>query len=235
MHKTLFIFLYLLGCCATVANAQEPQIKSSGKLILVRHGQSTWNRQNRFTGWTDVPLTQRGCQQALRAADQLKDMRIDVAYTSRLKRASHSLDLIMGKIGRPPKVIADQALNERHYGLLQGLNKKWTARILGRKRVHKWRRSYEGKPPFGESLKMTAQRTIPFYNQHIARDLRDGKNVLVVAHGNSLRSIIMHLEKLSPSQVPGLNLSTGVPIIYQLDNHGQILSKQVRDWKSARP
>ena len=169
-------------------------------LVLVRHGESQWNLENRFTGWVDVPLSPKGVEEARAAGERLKkeNIRFDVAYTSALKRAQDTLKLILEKIGQsgiPAQM--DKALNERHYGDLQGLNKAETAQKFGDEQVKIWRRSYDIAPPNGESLKDTSARTLPYFNAHVLRDLKAGKNVIVAAHGNSLRSIVMELEKLS--------------------------------------
>jgi 2,3-bisphosphoglycerate-dependent phosphoglycerate mutase len=198
------------------------------KLVLVRHGQSLWNLENRFTGWVDVPLTALGRTEARQAASQLKDIPFAVAYTSMLSRAQETLEIILGEIGQRPPVIRDQALNERHYGDLQGLNKADTAKRYGDAQVKLWRRSYDVAPPNGESLELTAKRTLPFYDRAIGGDLRLGKHVLVVAHGNSNRSIAMQLEQLSREQVISLELATGVPIVYEIAEDGRMLSKTVR-------
>ena len=197
-------------------------------LVLIRHGESQWNLENRFTGWTDVPLTDKGRDEARGAGAKLRGIHFDKAYTSVLKRAIDTLDIVLqtiGQVGIP--VSYDQALNERHYGDLQGLNKAETAAKYGKEQVHQWRRSYDIAPPGGESLKDTAARTLPYFELHIVADLRAGKNVLVSAHGNSLRSIVMHLDKLSREQVLELNLATGVPIVYEFGPDLQILSKKV--------
>jgi 2,3-bisphosphoglycerate-dependent phosphoglycerate mutase len=198
------------------------------KLVLVRHGQSVWNSQNRFTGWVDVPLTEKGKEEAFKAGELLKDIRFNVAYTSALTRAQETLRIILETIGLLIPVIKDQALNERHYGALQGLNKdraraKWGAEI-----VHLWRRSYDVPPPEGESLKDTANRTIPFLERAIMGDIYDGRDVLVVAHGNSLRSIVMYLEKLSPEEIVKVEIPTGTPIVYDLGKDGRVLKKEIR-------
>ena len=198
------------------------------KLVLVRHGQSLWNLENRFTGWVDVPLTDKGREEARRAASQLKDIRFAVAYTSMLTRAQETLEIILKDLGQRPPVIRDQALNERHYGDLQGLNKADTAKRYGEAQVKLWRRSYDVPPPNGESLELTAKRTLPFYDRAIGGDLRQGKDVLVVAHGNSNRSIAMELEKLSREQVLSLELETGVPIVYDIAEDGRLISKTIR-------
>jgi 2,3-bisphosphoglycerate-dependent phosphoglycerate mutase len=197
-------------------------------LALLRHGQSLWNLENRFTGWIDVPLTEKGRAEAKAAGEVLADLKFDVAYTSMLTRAQETLELALsGRATRPP-VIRDAALNERHYGDLQGLNKADTAQRYGEAQVKVWRRSYDVAPPNGESLEMTAKRTLPFYDRAIGGDLRQGKNVLVVAHGNSIRSIVMKLDALSPEQVVALELETGVPWVYEIGPDGSVRSKQVR-------
>ncbi|RUM49250.1 MAG: 2,3-bisphosphoglycerate-dependent phosphoglycerate mutase [Hydrogenothermus sp.] len=198
------------------------------KLVLVRHGQSVWNLQNRFTGWVDVPLTEKGKEEAYRAGELLKDIKFDVAYTSALTRAQETLRIILETVGLLIPVIKDQALNERHYGALQGLNKDRARQKWGADIVHLWRRSYDIAPPEGESLKDTAARTIPFLERAIMGDIVDGRNVIVVAHGNSLRSIVMYLEKLSPEEIVKVEIPTGTPIVYDLDENGNILNKEIR-------
>lgn len=197
-------------------------------LALVRHGQSLWNLENRFTGWVDVPLTPKGEEEARRAAHLLRDagLSFDIAYTSALTRAQASLQIMLAEWGVSIPVIRDQALNERHYGDLQGLNKSDTAAKYGEDQVKIWRRSYDVPPPNGEALLNTAERTLPFFERCILGDIRQGKNVLVVAHGNSNRSIVMDLDKLSREAVLELNLATGVPLVYELDDHGVVLSKR---------
>src|SRR5262249_3993498 len=197
-------------------------------LVLIRHGQSLWNLENRFTGWVDVPLTDPGPAQARRAAELIQDIRFDVAYTSVLWRAQETLDIILQGLGQKPPVIRDQALNERHYGDLQGLNKAEMAKRYGAEQVKLWRRSYDVAPPGGESLEMTAKRTLPFFDRAIMGDLAQGKQVLVVAHGNSNRSIVMQLDKLTREQVIELNLDTGVPLVYDIAPDGTVVSKQIR-------
>ncbi|MFP2902955.1 2,3-bisphosphoglycerate-dependent phosphoglycerate mutase [Corallococcus sp. 4LFB] len=195
-------------------------------LALVRHGQSLWNHENRFTGFVDVPLTEQGRDEARKAADALKGLKFDVAYTSALSRAQETLAILLDTLGQRPPVIRDAALNERHYGDLQGLNKADAAREFGEKQVHIWRRSFDVPPPNGESLEMTAKRVLPFFDRAIAGDLRQGKNVLVVAHGNSNRSLVMRLDKLSGETVVGLELATGVPLVYEIGAEGQVVSKR---------
>ncbi len=197
------------------------------KLILVRHGQSLWNLEDRFTGWVDVPLTALGEQEARNAGTKLKGTDLQVAYTSTLQRAQDTLRLIQESGGMSLPVIRDQALNERHYGDLQGLNKTQTAAKFGKEQVHIWRRSYDIPPPNGESLEMTAARTLPFFERCILGDIAQGKNVLVVAHGNSNRSIVMRLDGLTKEQVLELNLATGVPLIYVLEKDGTVIGKSI--------
>jgi 2,3-bisphosphoglycerate-dependent phosphoglycerate mutase len=195
-------------------------------LALVRHGQSLWNHENRFTGFVDVPLTEKGRAEARQAAESLKGLQFDVAYTSALTRAQETLALILESLGQRIPVIRDASLNERHYGDLQGLNKEDAAKRWGDDQVKKWRRSYDIPPPNGESLEMTARRVLPFYERAISGDLRQGKNVLVVAHGNSNRSLVMKLDKLTGEQVVGLELATGVPLVYELSAEGDVLGKR---------
>ena len=198
------------------------------QLVLIRHGESQWNLENRFTGWVDVPLTEKGREEARGAGEKLRDIRFDKAYTSVLQRAIETLEILLEVIGQERiPVERDPALNERHYGDLQGLNKAETAEKVGKEQVHVWRRSYDVAPPGGESLKDTAARTLPYYESHIVPDVRAGKNVLVSAHGNSLRSIVMHLDRLTKEQVLELNLATGVPIVYEMGSDLQVLSKRI--------
>ncbi len=193
------------------------------KLALVRHGQSLWNLENRFTGWVDVPLTAQGEEEARRAGERLKGLHLDVAYTSGLRRAQDTLRLIMESMGIDIPTIRDQALNERDYGDLAGLNKDDMREKYGEEQVRIWRRSYDVAPPGGESLKMTRERTVPFFERAVLGDIRQGKDVLVVAHGNSNRSIVMALENLTPEQVLELELATGIPRVYELSTSGEVL------------
>jgi 2,3-bisphosphoglycerate-dependent phosphoglycerate mutase len=198
-------------------------------LVLVRHGESQWNLENRFTGWVDVELSPKGVEEAAAAGDRLKkeNIKFDLAFTSDLKRAQNTLKSILDKLGQAGiPVTKDQALNERHYGELQGLNKAETAQKYGDEQVKIWRRSYDVPPPGGESLKDTAARTLPYFESKILSELKKGKNVIVGAHGNSLRSIVMHLDKLTKEQVLELNLGTAVPLVYQLDKDLKIVSKK---------
>ncbi len=189
-------------------------------LILLRHGQSQWNLENRFTGWIDVPLSSLGEEEARQAGEKLKGRKIDVVYTSVLKRAIDTATLALKVAGKSElSIIRNGALNERHYGDLQGLNKAETAEKYGAEQVHIWRRSFSVRPPGeeGESLEMTISRVLPYYEEHILPELRAGKNVLVVAHGNSLRALIYTLEKHTPESIMELNIPTGVPLLYELE------------------
>ncbi|HEV51061.1 MAG TPA: 2,3-diphosphoglycerate-dependent phosphoglycerate mutase [Thermoprotei archaeon] len=198
-------------------------------LCLIRHGESLWNAENRFTGWVDVPLTDKGRSEATRAGELLKKegIKFDVAYTSVLSRAIETLELCLKSMQVDMPIIKDAHLNERHYGDLQGLNKAETAKRYGDEQVRLWRRSYDVAPPNGESLKDTQKRTVPFFENCILTDIKMGKNVLVVAHGNSLRSIVMYLEKISEKDIPLLEIPTGVPIVYELDSEGNVKSKKL--------
>jgi 2,3-bisphosphoglycerate-dependent phosphoglycerate mutase len=188
-------------------------------LIMVRHGQSTWNLENRFTGDVDVDLTPLGEEEAKKAGRLLKTFHLDKAYSSVLKRAIHTLDIILKETGNGTiPVTKSPALNERNYGDLQGLNKTDIEKKYGVSQVLLWRRSFDVAPPHGESLKNTYDRVVPYYTKEIAPDLRGGKNVLVVAHGNSLRALMMYLENISQEEIVNLNLATGVPKLYDLDN-----------------
>lgn len=205
------------------------------KLILLRHGESQWNLENRFTGWVDVPLSPKGEEEARKAGEKLKNIKIDKRYTSVLKRAIDTDRIAMevaGKLDVP--VERNMALNERHYGALQGLNKEETAKKYGKEQVHLWRRSYDIAPPkdvtelnpdgISESLKDTADRVIPYYLSNIKPDVDAGLNVLVTAHGNSLRALVMYLDNLSKEEVLELNIPTGIPIVYEFES-GKIVNK----------
>ena len=199
-------------------------------LMLVRHGQSQWNLENRFTGWIDVPLTQAGGAEAQKAGELIGKLRLrfDVAYTSVLVRATETLRIILNILHQEEiPIVQDAALNERHYGELQGLNKDEMRKKFGEEQVQLWRRSYDVAPPGGESLKDTAARTIPFFEARILPDVKAGKNVLVSAHGNSLRSIVMHLDHLTQEEVLKLEIPTGVPIRYEILPDGTVASKEI--------
>ena len=198
------------------------------QLILLRHGESQWNLENRFSGWVDVPLSPRGESEAKQAGLKLKSYPIDIAYTSVLRRANDTLKLALEtaeKTGIP--IVKTLALNERHYGEQQGLNKEETAKKFGEEKVRIWRRSYDVAPPGGESLKDTAARTLPYYREVILKDLAQGKNVLIAAHGNSLRSMVMEIEKLTPEEILKVEIPTGIPIVYEFDSSSNLKSKKV--------
>jgi len=201
-----------------------------GKIVLVRHGQSQWNLENRFTGWVDVPITELGAQEAERAGKALKTqgLKFTQAFTSDLQRAQQTLKILLEQLALPDlPTQKDKALNERHYGDLQGLNKAETAKKFGDEQVHIWRRSYDVKPPNGESLKDTAERTLPYFTGKILPEAVACRDVLVAAHGNSLRAIVMNLERMTPEQIMAVNIDTCRPIIYDLDPKGMVKSKVV--------
>lgn len=196
-------------------------------LILVRHGQSEWNLKNLFTGWRNPGLTEKGIDEAKKAGQALKakGIEIDLCFTSALVRAQHTLDLMLEEMDVVNMtIIRNQDLNERNYGDLAGLNKDDAREKWGKEQVHQWRRSYETRPPGGESLKDTADRVLPYYKEHIVPELKDGKTILVAAHGNSLRALVMYLEDLTPEAILKREIGTGDPIIYQLDDAGAVKS-----------
>jgi 2,3-bisphosphoglycerate-dependent phosphoglycerate mutase len=196
-------------------------------LILLRHGQSVWNLENRFTGWVDVDLSPKGEEEARHAGELLKPFQIDCLFTSVLKRAMRTAELALAVAGKGDiPTVRDQALNERHYGDLQGLNKDDIGRQYGAEQLKIWRRSYDIPPPNGESLKDTQARSVPYFENNVLPKLREGKNVMVAAHGNSLRSIVMFLENLTKEQVLELNIPTGNPLVYELDGDLKIISKR---------
>ena len=225
--------------------------KKTSRLTLLRHGESIWNLQNRFTGWVDVSLSPRGMAEAQQAGELLADERFDIAFTSTLLRAQDSLYEVLKQNrfcnhyvrvheqscewyehftpgegdASELKIYVSEKLNERYYGDLQGLNKDWARQHFGEQQVHLWRRSYDIAPPHGESLKMTAARTIPYYRERILPCLQRGEDVLVVAHGNSLRSIIMHIEGMTPQQIIDYELPTGEPHVYRFDERARIFDK----------
>lgn len=220
-------------------------------LVLIRHGQSQWNLENKFTGWVDVDLSEKGLEEAHKAGQELKEKgyTFDIAYTSYLKRAIKTLNIVLEEIDElyiPVK--KSWRLNERHYGALQGLNKKETADKYGDEQVHIWRRSYDVAPPMlqdddkmsvkndikyqnldekdmpkGENLKMTVERVLPYWQSDISKDIKDGKNVIIAAHGNSLRALIKYLLKISDEKILELNLPTGKPLYFEIDKDLNIL------------
>ena len=197
-------------------------------LVLVRHGESEWNKLNLFTGWRDVDLTDKGVAEAREAGRKLKaqGIKFDVAFTSVLKRAQRTLDLMLAELGQTTiPVFKDQALNERDYGDLVGLNKDDARKKWGEEQVHIWRRSYDVAPPGGESLKDTLARALPYYVTEILPRVLRGERVLVSAHGNSLRALVMVLDKHTPETITKLNLDTGVPMVYRLNADSTVASK----------
>lgn len=202
----------------------------SNLLVLVRHGQSEWNEKNLFTGWRNPPLTEKGIAEGREAGQALKaaGYQFDVAYTSALTRAQETNRLLLEELGQPDlPIIRDQALNERDYGDLSGLNKDDARAKWGEEQVHIWRRSYDIPPPGGESLKDTAARVLPYFEREIMPRVLKGERVLIAAHGNSLRALVMVLDKLSETEILEVNIATGAPIVYKLDDKGNVLSKDL--------
>ena len=202
----------------------------SRTLVLVRHGQSEWNLKNLFTGWRDVDLTEQGVAEAKAAGEKLKalGLKFDIAFTSALKRAQRTCRIILDEVGQGDlRIIRDQALNERDYGDLSGLNKDDARKKWGEEQVHVWRRSYDVPPPGGESLKDTGARVWPYYLHDLQPHVLGGGTVLVAAHGNSLRAMIMALDGLSGEEIVKLELGTGVPIVYRLNADSTVASKEV--------
>lgn len=206
-------------------------------LILLRHGESQWNLENRFTGWVDIPLSPKGEEEARQAGEKLKPYRFDKAFTSVLKRAIDTLKIVLKITGQETIPIEyDKALNERHYGALQGKNKAEIGKIYGEQQLKIWRRSYDVPPPadktelnpdgISESLKDTAARTLPYWESKIFPEVKAGKQIIVAAHGNSLRSIVMQLDNLSKEEVLELNIPTGVPLLYVFDADGKITERR---------
>jgi 2,3-bisphosphoglycerate-dependent phosphoglycerate mutase len=195
------------------------------RLVLLRHGESQWNLENRFTGWVDVPLSPKGIEEAEQAGEKLRGFAFDRAFTSVLARANETLRIVLETVGQTNIPIEkDKALNERMYGDLQGLNKAETAKKYGDAQVKIWRRSYDVKPPGGESLKDTAERALPYYEKMIKPHLLKGETIIIAAHGNSLRALVMELDQLSKEEVLELNIPTGVPLLYEFDRGGKVLS-----------
>ena len=197
-------------------------------LVLVRHGQSQWNEKNIFTGWKNPDLTELGIKEAIKAGIALKKSgyKFDLMFTSVLLRAIRTGKLILEELGQKDlKVIENEALNERDYGDLSGLNKDEAREKWGSDQVHTWRRSFDTPPPQGESLKNTAERVLPYFSENILPLIRKNREIVVVAHGNSLRALVMHLDNLSPDEVVRLEIPTGMPICYQINNQGQVQNK----------
>ena len=197
-------------------------------LILIRHGQSEWNALNQFTGWKDPDLTAKGIEEARNAGKIIKNLKInfDLVFTSALKRAQNTAEIILKEINQPLSTIKNQALNERNYGDLAGLNKDDARKRWGDEQVHIWRRSYDIPPPGGESLKDTGERVLPFFMKEILPHVCEGKNILVAAHGNSLRSLIKFLDNISDEDIVKLEIPTGAPIHYVINEDGSVVSKK---------
>jgi 2,3-bisphosphoglycerate-dependent phosphoglycerate mutase len=199
-------------------------------LVLVRHGQSEWNEKNLFTGWRDPDLTAQGIDEAKAAGQALKQQGLvfDLAFTSDLQRAQKTLTLLLAEQGQSDlPTTQNQALNERDYGDLAGLNKDDARKKWGDEQVHIWRRSYDTPPPGGESLKDTGARVLPYYDSDILPHVKTGKNILIAAHGNSLRSLVMRLEGLNSAEILDVNIDTGVPYIYQMGADGAVQDKTI--------
>lgn len=197
------------------------------QLVIFRHGQSVWNLENKFTGWVDVELTEKGIEEAKNAGQKLKGFKFDLAYASNLQRAQKTLAIALEQSNQNSiPVTYNEALNERMYGDLQGLNKADTALKYGEEQVKIWRRSYDIAPPNGESLKDTAARVIPYFESEIIPKLKEGKNVVIAAHGNSLRALIMYLEKMTPAQILEFEIGTAVPRLYELDANLKVLKAE---------
>ena len=197
---------------------------------MVRHGASIWNLANIFTGWTDVELSEQGKQEAHIAGKKLNNFKFDLAFTSKLKRAIDTLSIILEEIKQTNiPIVEDQALNERHYGNLQGKNKNNTKKEFGEEQVHLWRRSFDIAPPNGESLRDTFERTVPYLKSKILPEIKRGKDIIISAHGNSLRSILMELENISPKDIPHVNIPTGVPYVFEFDENMKVAKKTILD------
>ena len=192
-------------------------------LVIARHGQSVWNKHNMFTGWIDVDLTEKGIAEAHLAADKIRDIEFDVAFTSMLRRAQRTLNIMMKHQKDDIEIHKAEELNERMYGDLQGLNKDEVREQFGKEQVQIWRRSYDIGPPNGESLQETSERVVPYYNAKIVPELEAERNVIVAAHGNSLRALIKHIEGLSPEEIVKVEVPTGSPIFYEFDNNLKLL------------
>jgi len=222
------------------------------ELVIIRHGESLWNLENRFTGWMDIQLSQRGKEEAKKAGEALKGYNFDKVFVSHLTRALDTMHIMLDAMNEKRtqaiyhfddahvlerehssqestselKIIQSKALAERYYGNLQGLNKDECRKKYGEEQVHIWRRSYAVQPPGGESLKDTSHRVMPFYNKYIVPELENDRKILIVAHGNSLRAIIKHLENISDEDIPNHEIATGVPIVYELDEHLHVVSRK---------
>lgn len=195
-------------------------------LVLIRHGQSAWNEKGLWTGLTDIELNEKGHEEARNAAKKIPDIKFDVAYTSSLKRSQQTLDDILAKLDQSPEIHKNDALNEKDYGIYTGKNKWEVKKEVGDDEFLKIRRSWDYRIPQGESLKDVYDRAVPYYKEHILKDLEAGKNVLVVAHNNSLRALVKYLEDVSDAEIPERELATGEAYVYQVDKNGDILKKE---------
>lgn len=203
-----------------------------GTLVLLRHGQSEWNLANKFTGWVDVDLSAQGVEEAKQAGRLLEALKFDKVFTSALKRAQKTAALVLRESDQSPPIERSEALNERHYGELQGLDKDETRAKFGVDQVHIWRRSFDIPPPKGESLKDTCKRVMPYYKQFILPEVQGGKTILVAAHGNSLRALVKELESIDDNSIAEVEIPTGTPWCYQLDDSGNVLSKKIYNLES---
>lgn len=197
-------------------------------LVLVRHGKSEWNEKGLWTGWRDIPLTAQGFEEAKTTGNQLLDIKFDLAITSSLIRAKQTLDEILKVINQTPPIISNQALNERDYGDYTEKNKWQIKEMVGEEEFQKIRRSWDYPPPNGESLKMVYERVLPYYNSEIEPKIKEGKNILIAAHGNSLRALVKYLENISDEKIGDLEIGTGEAYVYQIDESGKIINKEIR-------
>lgn len=195
------------------------------ELILLRHGQSLWNLKNKFTGEVNIDLSIQGEEEAKNAGKLLNGFNIDIAFVSTLKRAIHTLNIVLAEMDVQVTTVKSPALNERNYGKLQGLNKAEVEKVYGAEKVMLWRRSYTTRPPGGESLKDTFNRVVPYYLEEIRPQLNKNRTVLIVAHGNSLRALVMHLENLNEQAIEGVNIATGIPIVYEFSSDMKLIKK----------
>lgn len=215
--------------CRLVGDYCTILLSAMGVLVLVRHGQSQWNLENRFAGWTDISLTPQGQKDAAVAAHHLQDFHFDLAFTSKLRRASETLHIILQELQQKDvSVTADLVLNERHYGDLQGLNKAELAAKYGQDQVYRWRRGYSDQPPGGESIEDCVERVTPYFLEHILPEVHTGKSILVVAHGNSMRPMVKYLENLSPEKTATMEIGLCTPYIYWFDGKTMV-KKEIRE------
>jgi 2,3-bisphosphoglycerate-dependent phosphoglycerate mutase len=198
------------------------------KLVLVRHGKSEWNEKGLWTGWRDIPLAQKGIEEAQTTGEQLKDIHFDYAYTSALMRAQQTLAEILRVLTQTPPITKNQALNERDYGDYTEKNKWDIQKELGEEEFQKIRRSWDYPPPNGESLKMVYERVLPYFESEILPHLKEGKNVIIAAHGNSLRALVKYLENISEDDIANLEIGTGEAYVYDIDANGKVTNKEIR-------